>query len=183
MTSLLPVVLATTCAMADPPPTTTTASTTPSVPSASYLALNAPERRVRAPEARVQSLLAYGFQRSPTFASLLLALNKSDVIVYIESIMTLPKETMGRITIVPIAGKERYLRVQIRADLPRRDAIALIGHEMWHALEIAQVPDARNADGLIRLYERIGHSSGAEHSYDTSAARDTGRKILSELAG
>lgn len=178
MISLLPVVLATTCAMADPP-----TSAAPSVPSASYLVLNAPERRVRAPETRVQTLLAYGFHRSPTFASLLLALNKSDVIVYIESIMTLPRETMGRITLVPIASKERYLRIQIRGDLPRREAIALIGHEMRHALEIAEVPDARDADGLIRLYERIGHSSGGEHSYDTSAARDIGRKILSELVG
>ncbi len=182
MISLLPVVLAMTWAVADPPPTTPPGAT-PSVPSASYLVLNAPERRVRAPDTRVQSLLAFGFHRSPTFASLLLALNKSDVIVYIESIMTLPKETMGRITIVPLGGKERYLRVQIRADLPRRDAIALIGHEMRHALEIAEVPDARDANGLIKLYERIGHSSGGEHSYDTAAARDIGRKILSELAG
>ena len=181
MISLLPVVLATTCAMTDPRPATAP-SASPSVPSASYLVLNAPERRVRAPDARVQSLLAYGFHRSSTFASLLTALNKSDVIVYIETVMTLPKETMGRITIVPLNGKERYLRVQIRTDLPRREAIALIGHEMRHALEIAEVPDARDAGGLIRLYERIGHSSGGEHSYDTSAARDTGRKILSELA-
>src|ERR1700741_1470986 len=99
MISLLPVVLATmTCAMADPAATRPT-NPSPSVPSASYLVFNAPERRVRAPEARLQSLLAFGFQRSPTFASLLLALNKSDVIVYIESTLTLPKGTRGRITL------------------------------------------------------------------------------------
>jgi hypothetical protein len=179
MLSLLPVVLATVCAAADPP----APHVTPSVPTAAYLVLDAPERRVRAPETRVRSLLAYGFHRSPTFADLLVSLNRSDVIIYIESVMTLPRDVMGRITIVPFAGKDRYLRIQIRADLPRRDAIALLGHEMQHAMEIAGEPAARDALGLIKLYERIGHSSGGEHSYDTAAARDTGRRILGEMAG
>jgi hypothetical protein len=177
MLSLLPLVLAGICATADP----RTPHVTPLVPTAAYLVLDAPDRRVRAPEARVRTLLAYGFHRSPTFADLLLSLNHSDVIIYIESVMTLPREVMGRITIVPFAGKDRYLRIQIRADLPRREAIALLGHEMRHAMEIASEPAARDADGLIKLYERIGHSSGGEHSYDTAAARETGRRILGEI--
>ena len=97
--------------------------------------------------------------------------------------MTLPKETLGRITIVPIPGKERYLRIQIRHDLPKRAAIALIGHEMRHALEIAAAAHVRDVGGSIKLYEEIGHSSGGEHTYDTVAAQDTGRKVLSELVG
>jgi hypothetical protein len=83
--------------------------------------------------------------------------------------------------IVPLGGPQRYVRIQIRPELPRRDAIALIGHEMRHALEIAEHPDVRNLDDMIRLYERIGHSSGGEHTYDTTAAQDAGRKVRSEL--
>jgi hypothetical protein len=177
MLSLLPVMLATVCTISDP----ATPVVTPSVPTAAYLALDAPERRVRAPESRVRALLAYGFHRSDTFADLLLQLNHSDVIVYIETVMTLPRETMGRITLVPLTGGARYLRMQIRADLPRRESIALIAHEMRHALEIAAAPDARDANSLIKLYERIGDASRGEHAYDTPAARDTGRKVLSEI--
>ena len=100
---------------------------------ANYLLLNSPERRVRATDARLRSFLAEGLHRSRTFASLVTALNRTDVIVYIESVMTLPKDTMGRLTMMPQAGEFRYLRVQIRADLSRREAIALIGHELQHA--------------------------------------------------
>jgi hypothetical protein len=176
MLSLLPVLL--TCAITEPP---STGAASPA-PAIAYTVLEAPDRRVRAPDARMRSLLAEGFHRSPTFASLLTALNDSNVIVYIETTMTLPKETRGRITIVPLTGKDdRYLRIQIRHDLSKREAIALIGHEMRHALEIADATEVRDIGGLIKLYERIGHSSGGEHTYDTVAAQDTGRKILGEL--
>jgi hypothetical protein len=179
MISVLPVILASVCTFSDP--ATPTSTVTPVVPTAAYLALDAPDRHVRAPDDRVRALLNYGFHRSRTFADLLVQLNRSDVIVYIEAVMTLPKETMGRITIVPRSGFARYLRMQIRADLTRREAIALIAHEMRHALEIAAEPEARDANGLIKLYERIGHASGGMHSYDTTAAQDVGRKVMSEI--
>jgi hypothetical protein len=177
MLSLLPVLLA--CAITEPP---STGAASPA-PAIAYSVLEAPDRRVRAPDPRMRNLLVEGFYRSPTFAALLTALNDSNVIVYIETTMTLPKETRGRITIVPLSGKkeERYLRIQIKHDLSKREAIALIGHEMRHALEIADATEVRDIGGLIKLYERIGHSSGGEHTYDTVAAQDTGRKILGEL--
>ena len=109
------------------------------------------------------------------------ALNRSDVIVYIERLMTMPRDTLGRLTIVPIKGGSRYLRIQIRQGLTRHEAIAVIGHEMQHALEVALATEVRDATGLIQLYERIGHSSGGEHAYDTNAAQDTGRQVKREL--
>ena len=150
---------------------------------AHYLLLNAPDRRVRATDTRLRSLLAEGLHRSRTFAALITALNRSDVIVYIESVMILPKDTMGRLTMMPRAGESRYLRVQIRADLSRREAIALIGHELRHALEIADATEVRDTTAMIKLYERIGHASIGEHAYDTEAAQDTGRIVRRELAG
>lgn len=153
-----------------------------SIPTPVDLMLRAPDRRVRAADARIQSLLVEGVRRSPTFTALLTALNRSDVIVYIEKVMTLPKETNGRLTIVPMAGPQRYLRIHIRAELSKNEAIALIAHEMQHALEVAANIEVKDAGGMIRLYERIGHSSGGEHVYDTIAAQDTGRQVRRELA-
>jgi hypothetical protein len=178
MLSLLTVGLVGALALAEPAAPAPSATVSP----AHYLLLNAPDRRVRAPEGRMRALLAEGLHRSHTFGALVTALNRTDVIVYIEAVMTLPKDTMGRLTMVPGGGEFRYLRVQIRADLSRRDAIALIGHELRHALEIAAT-DVRDTTSLIKLYERIGHTSIGEHAYDTEAARDTGRLVRRELAG
>ncbi len=176
MVSLLPAII--TGAMlltapTDPPP--------PSVPTPAFTLLASPDRRVRAADARVQDMLAAGFQRSATFARLLSTLNASDVIVYVERVMTLPHDTLGRLTMVPVSNRQRYLRIQIRSDLAMTEAIALIGHEMRHALEVADVPAVRDAEGMIKLYRSIGHSSGGDHVYDTTAAQDTGRQVRREL--
>lgn len=157
------------------------ASSAPPVSPAHYLLLNAPDRRVRATDARLRSLLAEGLHRSRTFAGLVTAINRSDVIVYIESVMVLPKGTEGRLTMMPVASEYRYLRVQVRADLSRRETIALIGHELQHAMEIAGAANVRDAAALIKLYQRIGHVSGGEHAYDTEAAQDMGRTVRREL--
>jgi hypothetical protein len=181
MLSLLTVGLTGVLAFVDP--AAPLPSTTPTVSPAHYLLLNAPDRRVRAADARLQSLVAEGLNRSRTFASLVTAVNRTDVIVYIETVRVLPKNTMGRLTLMQRTGDVRYLRVQIRADLTNRDAIALIGHELQHALEIADASDVRDTTALIRLYERIGHASSGEHAYDTDAAQDTGRLVRKELMG
>lgn len=177
MVSLLPAIVSGALVFSAPP------DRPPSVPARNYTLLVSPERRVRAADTRVQDLLATGLQRSATFARLLAALNDSDVIVYIERLMTLPGDTMGRLTIVPVANGQRYLRIQIRSDLPSTEAVALIGHEMRHALEVAEVPAVRDAESMIKLYRRIGHSSGGDHVYDTTAAQDTGRQVRRELLG
>lgn len=181
MLSVLSVGLVSVIALADPAAPAPSSSS--SVSPAHHLLLNSPERRVRATDARLHTLLAEGLNRSRTFASLVTALNRTDVIVYIEQVMVLPIGTMGRLSMMPLAGDFRYLRVQIRADLTRREAIALIGHELQHALEIADAAEVRDSLSLIRLYERIGHASSGEHAYDTEAAQDTGRVVRRELAG
>ena len=95
--------------------------------------------------------------------------------------MILPKNTMGRLAMMPMTGNFRYLRIQIRSDLSRREAIALIGHELQHALEIADATEVRDTTSLIGLYQRIGHPSNGDHAYDTDAAQDTGRIVMREL--
>jgi hypothetical protein len=179
MHSLLSVLFTGTLACVDP---TAVSVPSPSIPTPAQMMLQAPDRRVRAADARVQTLLVEGVRRSPTFTALLTALNRTDVIVYIEKSMTMPRETNGRLTIVPMAGPQRYLRIHIRADLSAKESISLIGHEMQHALEVAGHMEVRDSGGLIKLYEKIGHPSGGEHVYDTNAAQDTGRQVRRELA-
>jgi hypothetical protein len=145
--------------------------------------LSSPTRRVRSTNPRILELLETGMRRSPTFAELVKAVNATDVIVYIEPVRELPRALAGRLLLLPISTSQRYLRIQVRRDLPPRDLIALIGHELRHAIEIAQEPTVRDNAAMIALFQRIGHSSSDWHTFDTSAAQSIGWRVRQELAG
>ncbi len=158
------------------------ASTLATSPGNSDL-LSAPDRRVRSTDPRIVELLEMGMRRSPTFAGLVKSVSATDVIVYIERVRELPRSLAGRLLLLPIASNQRYLRIQVRGDLPRPDLIALIGHELRHALEIAEVPTVRDNSALISLFQRIGRSGADTHSFDTVAAQNAGWRVRQELAG
>jgi hypothetical protein len=154
---------------------------TPSLPTTRAALLESPFRHVRTTNTNVQRLLETGVDKSPTFASLLGRLNASDVIVYIEQTTSMPKTLEGRLLLMPLANQQRYLRIQITRYGSPDELIALIGHELRHAIEVADAPDVRDETALERLYRRIGVGSAAQHSYDTDAARTIGRQVRKEL--
>jgi hypothetical protein len=143
--------------------------------------LTAPDRRVRTVDRYVSNMLVEGVRRSATFGELIARLNATDVIVYIEPVDHLPATIAGRLMLIPLAHHQRYLRVQVRAGLLPHDLISLIGHELRHALEIADSPDVRDERALITLYKRIGEAGSSLHAYDTRAAQDTGHQVRTEL--
>ena len=170
MLSLLPLLLS--------------ATLTPPAPAAApstYALLDSPYRHVRTTDKYLQALLRLGLQRSPTFASLIAQLNDTDVIVYLEPVQTLPTSLSGRLLLLPHDSSQRYLRIQVLASLGRTELIALIGHELRHALEVAAEPGVRDQSALVQLYERIGQRSVKGHQYDTDAAQDAGRAVRKEL--
>jgi hypothetical protein len=142
--------------------------------------LTSPERRVRAGDPRTATLLADGLRRSSTFVDLVYALHRTNVIVYIQGSADLPEALNGRMLLVSSRG-QRYVRVQIRLNLPTSDLIALIGHELRHAIEIGEAPEVVDDASMIRLYERIGERGDRFHRYDTAAARATERRVKTEL--
>ena len=148
-----------------------------------HAVMNAPDRHVRAADKVMAAAIARGMGRSGTFAHLVLALNKSDVIVYIESKRVLPTSIVGRLLLAAGPEGTRYLRIQVSGPPESNDVIALVGHELRHALEVAESPGVRDEASLIALYERIGHPSTGMHQYDTAAAQDTGRVVKAELKG
>lgn len=147
-------------------------------------ALMSSERRhVRPADKRVSSAIAEGLRRSHTFASLVFALDRSDVIVYIETAAGMPTSLAGRMLIVAGPNSQRYLRIQVSATLRGNELIALVGHELQHALEVAESPDVRDEKTLIALYQAIGHAGQGLHRYDTMAAQNAGRQVRTELIG
>ena len=147
------------------------------------LLLYSPERRVRSTDDRIRKMLEVGARRSSTFAGLLAAIERTDVIVYIQPASHMPSQLDGRLLLLPTSNNQRYLRIQVRGDLSRAELIPLIAHELRHALEVADEPSVRDQAAMIELYERIGEASTGPHAYDTAAARSTGKQVRSELAG
>lgn len=143
-------------------------------------ALESPTRHIRSAVPYVNSLLKDGFFKSPTFARLVTRLERSDLIVYVELVPQMPAGVEGRLVMLPRAHETRYVRIQLGMQGSTSDEIALLGHELQHATEIADAPGVTDMDGFVALYERIGQRSGW-HQYETAAAQDAARQVRNEI--
>jgi hypothetical protein len=143
-------------------------------------ALDSPLRHVRTQDRTVRQLLKRGFTRSATFAQLMARLEHSDVLVYIEEVPRLPDALEARMMLLPSAHGQRYVRIQITLRGAPDESVALLGHELQHAIEVAQESGVSDQTQLAALYQRIG-MRGGPHVYDTIAAQEIGRVIRREL--
>src|SRR4029079_9032893 len=109
-------------------------------PLTASAALDSPTRHVRSATKSIRRLLKTGFQHSPTFASLIARLERSDLLVYIEEVSRLPGALEGRLVILPPAHGQRYVRIQIALRGSNSDSVAVLGHELRHAVEVADAP-------------------------------------------
>jgi len=138
--------------------------------------------RLRASHPHLVYLLSVGEHRSPTFRNLIGRLEESDVIVHFESA---PPEFAvdGGLQFVASTAFTRYLRVTLRTDLPAEELIALLGHELRHAVEVAESPEVRDELSFRRFYQIRGRATnrGRTVTYDTRAAIETGLRVAQEL--
>jgi hypothetical protein len=142
------------------------------------------ERHVRSTEPRVLTLIDAGLARSGTFRRLVDSLNASDVIVYID--LKTAREQLGGYlahNIVVAAGR-RYLHVSIETQGSQRRLVSLLAHELQHAVEVAQAPDARDAESLQRMFSQLAmkFGCGGTTCYETQAAKDVEYVVSKEFA-
>ena len=136
--------------------------------------------RLRPVDAVARGVLEVGRERSELFHSLADRVDRSDVIVYISTSNSLPNGVDGRLQLVAVVSKVRYLLITIRRDLTADRLVAMLGHELMHAVEVAEDRAVVDNDSLRRLYARIGHSHDSE-TFDTQAAVDAGHRVLAEI--
>ena len=137
--------------------------------------------RIRGVSPQMKQVIELGTRRSITFRTLVHAIGKSDLVVYIEATRTLPAGLDGRLTFLTSAGGVRYLHVQVTAGLSTDALIAVAGHELQHAVEVADHPEVRDPASLATLYERIGIRGILKNRYDTAAAQSAGKRVRAEL--
>jgi hypothetical protein len=149
-------------------------------PLTAHAVLESPLRHVRTESPTLRSYLRMGFEQSPTFAALLARLERGDVIVYIEEVPRLPGALEGRMVMPPPAHGVRYLRIQVAQRGSSADTVALLGHELRHAVEVADASSVIDNAGLAALYRRIGVEHG-NNLFDTAEAQEDGRRVLKDL--
>lgn len=124
-------------------------------------------------------LLELAASRSPTVRELMARLTLTDVIVYVE-MTPAPQVPVARTKLVTATGTVRFLRIGVNTSVPFNDVPALIGHELQHAVEIAEEQDVRDDGAVRRLYARIGRQHGVD-SYETDAAVRVERRVRDEM--
>ena len=139
--------------------------------------------------ARVQDqvlldLLKRGMQRSFTFRSLVAALERSDIVVHLRRTEE-PNANTGFTQFIAARGGSRFVRITLNVAEASEFSVALLGHELQHAVELAGEPLVVDARAYEALYRSIGRESCTPQSpcFDTPAAVDAGRRVLKELRG
>ena len=119
--------------------------------------------RVRSLDGCVRAAYEDGLARSASFRAIVDGLGESDLVVYLRSERRVSMSLNGQLTFVSRAGGSRY--VLISMNLRHGDTaaarVAALGHELWHALEVARAPAIVDRHTLAQVYRSIGFESSA----------------------
>jgi hypothetical protein len=142
--------------------------------------------RIRILDASLKSLFDHGLTQSPTLRTLVEQVEVASILVFVEGDIRMPERLGAWLHFVTAVNGVRYVRVDVNCTLAPRRQIALIAHELQHALEIADRPDILDAEAMESLYEDIGFQSfenGRHRSFETEAAIDVQEAVERELGG
>jgi hypothetical protein len=140
-------------------------------------------QRIRPQDPRTTQLLREGIARSETFRALVERIEASNVFVYVAVSPFIKSSLSGQLTWMTQAGPYRYLRATLSTDQSSDQAIATLGHELQHAVEVVDDEKVVSEKTLVALYKRIGEPSRAvtNAGWETIAAQEAGYRVRREL--
>src|SRR5258708_2175522 len=121
----------------------------------------------------MQRLVNAAARRSPAISGWVDRLEELDVTVYVRTRTFAQVDLEGRVWILSTVGSHRYLVIELACGRSELAQMATLGHELRHALEIAEEPSIVSADTLAAFYSRIGTKtgdSGGSRTFETEAA-------------
>jgi len=136
---------------------------------------------LRSVEVELIADLEIGVRVSPTFRQLVARLEASDIVVYLMFDGSLAPHTDGHVSLMAMAGGRRYLRLSIDRHTAGCQRLAILGHELQHAIEALSEPGVRSTYDFVALFQRIG--VGNEGRYETKAAVRTGVSVERQACG
>jgi len=142
-------------------------------------AVGSPLRPVSAFEAAV---IRDGLCVSPTLRALADRLDASDLTVHVSVKRFSDRRLAGGLRFLAATPTDRVLQIEIAFGLDRYTRIAMLGHELQHAVEVADTTRIRDPEGFRRFYASHGVGGAIERSYETDAARQAEIAVRKELA-
>lgn len=145
-------------------------------------AIDANLPRVRALDALAANVLDAAIRMSPTVVGLIAELRRGDVIVHVQTAF-LPPRVKGVTRLVTATPSARYVRVMLRIPNALPCLVAVLGHELRHAVELAAMPDVRDERAFVAAALEMGWATFCDGFFETKAAVHTGRLVWREIAG
>jgi hypothetical protein len=137
--------------------------------------------RLRTTDAVIQAAIDDGRRRSPTFALLVDAIERSNLSVYVTRALTLPHRMEG--CLVANATGSRHLRVLIVMGLGKDRTITVLAHELQHVREVLDAGGGNDQAAFDALFTRIGERQlgTPTERYETAAAHEVMALVSREL--
>ena len=139
--------------------------------------------KVRPNDRRSAALLVEGLRLSATVRRLVDQLEQRRVVVYIQIENRLKGRLAGSLTWITGTTHIRYVRISINPELRGAAAVAVLGHELQHAIEVANEPSIVDNKSLNAFYREHGISTSVHrNNWDTEAAQLVGRDVRRDLS-
>ncbi len=143
------------------------------------------DRHVRPTMRGGQQLLDEDMNRSATVRALVERLERSDLIVYVQTRFFTSHSARGRLIFVSASAGRRYVVVEVACGESWNTQLSTLGHELRHAVEIADAGWVRSPADMAAFYASAGMQIAFEaghEAFETLAAQVAGQRVLRELA-
>ncbi len=135
--------------------------------------------RVRGLDPLAVTLIEEARAGSATVRALFDRLDRSDLIVYVQLVPRFEKPRAAT-SIISAVPEARFVLISITTLSGQADRYLLLGHELQHAVELADAPHVRDRQAMSAHYERIGWRD-RPNVYETAAALDAGHAVRREM--
>ncbi|MCX6551104.1 MAG: hypothetical protein NTY02_08875 [Acidobacteria bacterium] len=126
---------------------------------------------VRPINAAGAALMADAQQKSQTIRDLVATLEASDVIAYVRPASRQVGEVESDLRFLASSKVQRFVLIKIGSDRSADRQVELLGHELRHAVEVAQAKWVKDGRDFGRFYVMIGSSAYDNgHPYETADA-------------
>lgn len=143
-----------------------------------------PPPHVRSENVALRAMIDDAAQRSPEIRRLIDQLQELDITVYVRTRLFTQIDLEGRVAMLSASAGRRYLIIELACGRTGFAQMATLGHELYHALEIAREPTVVDARSLAALYGRIGLQTGdrvGRQTFETEAAARAGTRTRQQL--
>jgi hypothetical protein len=136
---------------------------------------------VRSDDALIAGLIAEAPTRSATFRRLVVEIETTNGIVYIEAGKCRFGVRACLIHSIDVAGPSRILRIVVNTDRDRDGLIGAIGHELQHAWEVLRVPGITTPQAMFFNALALARITTFPIRFETDAAVKAGVQIEREI--